>query len=99
MIAIFDEDGSGAVDFQEFIAGLSAFSSKGNKEEKLRCIYLDFLSWVYWSDVLVAFKVYDMDRDGFISNGELFIVLKMLVGYNLKDGQLQQVSTAWIFRW
>ena len=37
MIAIFDEDGSGAVDFQEFIAGLSAFSSKGNKEEKLRC--------------------------------------------------------------
>jgi serine/threonine-protein phosphatase 2B regulatory subunit len=38
MIAIFDEDGSGTVDFQEFIAGLSAFSSKGNKEEKLRCI-------------------------------------------------------------
>ena len=37
MIAIFDEDGSGTVDFQEFIAGLSAFSSKGNKEEKLRC--------------------------------------------------------------
>lgn len=40
MIAIFDEDGSGTVDFQEFIAGLSAFSSKGNKEEKLRCISL-----------------------------------------------------------
>jgi Ca2+-binding EF-hand superfamily protein len=38
MIAIFDEDGSGTVDFQEFIAGLSAFSSKGNKGEKLRCI-------------------------------------------------------------
>jgi len=37
MIAIFDEDGSGTVDFQEFIAGLSAFSSKGNKEEKLKC--------------------------------------------------------------
>ena len=40
---------------------------------------------------LVAFKVYDMDRDGFISNGELFIVLKMMVGNNLKDQQLQQV--------
>jgi serine/threonine-protein phosphatase 2B regulatory subunit len=39
----------------------------------------------------VAFKVYDMDRDGFISNGELFIVLKMMVGNNLKDNQLQQV--------
>jgi serine/threonine-protein phosphatase 2B regulatory subunit len=35
--------------------------------------------------------VYDVDRDGYISNGELFIVLKMMVGSNLKDQQLQQV--------
>ncbi|KAK5255894.1 Calcineurin subunit B, partial [Cryomyces antarcticus] len=48
MIAIFDEDGGGDVDFQEFVSGLSAFSSKGNKEEKLK----------------FAFKVYDIDRDG-----------------------------------
>ncbi|KAI9741924.1 MAG: Calcineurin subunit B [Cirrosporium novae-zelandiae] len=75
MIAIFDEDGGGDVDFQEFVNGLSAFSSKGNKEEKLK----------------FAFKVYDIDRDGFISNGELFIVLKMMVGSNLKDMQLQQI--------
>ena len=40
---------------------------------------------------LVAFKVYDIDRDGFISNGELFIVLKMMVGNNLRDNQLQQI--------
>jgi serine/threonine-protein phosphatase 2B regulatory subunit len=32
-----------------------------------------------------------MDRDGFISNGELFTVLKMMVGSNLKDTQLQQI--------
>merc|ERR1712137_91264 len=75
MIAIFDEDGGGDVDFQEFVSGLSAFSSKGNKEEKLR----------------FAFRVYDIDRDGYISNGELFIVLKMMVGSNLKDQQLQQI--------
>lgn len=75
MIAIFDEDGGGDVDFQEFVTGLSAFSSKGNKEEKLR----------------FAFRVYDIDRDGYISNGELFIVLKMMVGNNLKDIQLQQI--------
>ena len=41
--------------------------------------------------MLVAFKVYDMDRDGYISNGELFMVLKMMVGNNLKDTQLQQI--------
>jgi len=75
MIAIFDEDGGGDVDFQEFVLGLSAFSSKGHKEEKLK----------------FAFKVYDIDRDGYISNGELFIVLKMMVGSNLKDQQLQQI--------
>lgn len=75
MIAIFDEDGGGSVDFREFISGLSAFSSKGNKEEKLK----------------FAFKVYDIDRDGLISNGELFLVLKMMVGSNLKDVQLQQI--------
>jgi serine/threonine-protein phosphatase 2B regulatory subunit len=75
LIAIFDEDGGGDVDFQEFVTGLSAFSSKGNKEQKLQ----------------FAFKVYDIDRDGFISNGELFIVLKMMVGSNLKDQQLQQI--------
>ncbi|KAG9300295.1 hypothetical protein G9A89_011368 [Geosiphon pyriformis] len=75
MIAIFDEDGGGDVDFKEFLSGLSAFSAKGKTDEKLR----------------FAFKVYDMDRDGLISNGELFLVLKMMVGNNLKDNQLQQI--------
>jgi len=75
MIAIFDEDGGGTVDFQEFVGGLSAFSSRGGRDEKLK----------------FAFKVYDMDRDGYISNGELFLVLKMMVGNNLKDQQLQQI--------
>ena len=32
-----------------------------------------------------------MDRDGYISNGELYLVLKMMVGNNLKDSQLQQI--------
>jgi Ca2+-binding EF-hand superfamily protein len=40
---------------------------------------------------LVAFQIYDIDRDGFITNSELFQVLKMMVGNNLKDTQLQQI--------
>ena len=36
-------------------------------------------------------RIYDMDNDGFVSNGELFQVLKMMVGNNLKDAQLQQI--------
>ncbi|XP_070298019.1 calcineurin subunit B type 1-like, partial [Salvelinus sp. IW2-2015] len=59
----------------EFIEGVSQFSVKGDKESKLR----------------FAFRIYDMDKDGYISNGELFQVLKMMVGNNLKDTQLQQI--------
>lgn len=32
-----------------------------------------------------------MNEDGYISNGELFKVLKMMVGNNLNDVQLQQL--------
>ncbi|CAG5128077.1 unnamed protein product, partial [Candidula unifasciata] len=75
VIDIFDTDGNGEVDFKEFIEGISQFSVKGDKESKLR----------------FAFKIYDMDKDGYISNGELFQVLKMMVGNNLRDTQLQQI--------
>jgi len=44
----------------EFIQGVSQFSVKGDKESKLR----------------FAFRIYDMDNDGYISNGELFQVYK-----------------------
>lgn len=75
LIETFDKDGSGDVDFQEFITGLSIFSTKGLEDDKLK----------------FAFEIYDIDKDGFISNGELYIVLKMMVGQNLTNDQLQQV--------
>ena len=39
----------------------------------------------------VAFRIYDIDQDGFISNGELFQVLKTMVGNNLTEKQLQEI--------
>lgn len=75
VIDIFDSDGNGEVDFREFIEGISQFSTRGNKETKLR----------------FAFKVYDVDKDGYISSTDLFQVLKMMVGNNLNDEQLQQI--------
>jgi serine/threonine-protein phosphatase 2B regulatory subunit len=47
--------------------------------------------------VFFRFRIYDIDKDGFISNGELFQVLKMMVGNNLKDAQLQQIVDKTIF--
>ncbi|KAL0488271.1 serine/threonine-protein phosphatase 2B regulatory subunit [Acrasis kona] len=75
VISIFDSNGDDSVNFKEFITALSVFNSRGDKNAKLE----------------FAFKVYDIDNDGFISNGELFKVLKMMVGNNLSDIQLQQI--------
>lgn len=62
---------------------------------------LQFITSLHWNPLCclnfltiilaVAFRIYDMDKDGYISNGELFQVLKMMVGNNLKDTQLQQI--------
>lgn len=75
VINIFDTDKDGEVDFNEFIGGMSIFSTKSDVTQKLK----------------FAFQVYDVDRDGFISNGDLFRILKMMVEDNLKDYQLQQL--------
>ena len=72
---VFDQDGSGEVDFEEFVRGMSQFSVQGDKISKLK----------------FAFKIYDLDNDGFITKEELFSVLKMMVGKNLKEVQLQQL--------
>jgi serine/threonine-protein phosphatase 2B regulatory subunit len=73
--SIFDKDGNGNVSFIEFLIGLARLSVGVDEEEKLR----------------FAFEVYDVNRDGYISNGDLFQVMKMMVGDNLTDEQLQQL--------
>eukprot|EP00823_Brevimastigomonas_motovehiculus_P002540 TRINITY_DN1547_c0_g3_i1.p1 TRINITY_DN1547_c0_g3~~TRINITY_DN1547_c0_g3_i1.p1 ORF type:complete len:211 (-),score=25.60 TRINITY_DN1547_c0_g3_i1:209-841(-) len=75
VVDTFDSDKSGEVDFQEFISALSVFAVQDNKDEKFK----------------FAFKVYDTDNDGYISNADLFFVLKAMVGANLNDVQLQQL--------
>ncbi|PRP81980.1 protein phosphatase 2B [Planoprotostelium fungivorum] len=75
VFSIFDSNHNQEIEFNEFIHGLSVFTGRGHKEDKLR----------------FAFNVYDIDGDGYISNGELFQVLKIMVGSNLNDTQLQQI--------
>ena len=62
--------------FLEFVLGLAQIAVRDQARDKK-------LSFI--------FRIYDMDRDGYISNGELFQVLKMMTGKNLTDAQLQQI--------
>lgn len=75
VIAVLDKNKDGSISFLEFVQGLNSLSSSASQEEKLR----------------FAFQIYDINNDGYISNGELFTVLKMMVGNNLNDVQLQQL--------
>lgn len=76
VVQTFDIDKSGEVDFKEFVTSLSVFATHdAAKEEKFK----------------FTFRVYDVDNDGFISNADLFHVLKAMVGSNLNDVQLQQL--------
>jgi len=81
VVHTFDMDKSGEVDFREFVTSLSVFAthetaeSGHGKEQKYR----------------FTFRVYDVDNDGFISNADLYHVLKAMVGSNLNDVQLQQL--------
>lgn len=75
VIDVLDKNKDGSISFLEFVQGLSSLSASSSKEEKLK----------------FAFQIYDINNDGFISNGELFTVLKMMVGNNLNDVQLQQL--------
>mmetsp|Transcript_7260 Transcript_7260/g.7906 ORF Transcript_7260/g.7906 Transcript_7260/m.7906 type:complete len:177 (-) Transcript_7260:93-623(-) len=75
VISVFDKDGNGTVSFIEFLLGLAKLAAGTSEAEKLG----------------FAFPIFDVNKDGFISNGDLFSVMKMMVGDNLGEMQLQQL--------
>ena len=77
VVDTFDSNKSGEVDFIEFIQALTIFARASDKGEEDKFKF--------------TFKLYDVDGDGFISNSDLFQILKAMVGANLNDQQLQQL--------
>lgn len=75
VISVFDKDSNGQISFIEFLLGLAKLAADGSEDAKLK----------------FAFQIYDCNKDGYISNGDLFAVMKMMVGDNLGDTQLQQL--------
>jgi serine/threonine-protein phosphatase 2B regulatory subunit len=75
VISAFDKDKDGKISFYEFVSGLSILADDMKKEDKYR----------------FAFNMYDTNSDGYITNGDLYTTLKLLVGDNLDEIQIQQV--------
>ncbi|TPX56635.1 hypothetical protein PhCBS80983_g04381 [Powellomyces hirtus] len=75
VVAVFDSDGRNEVNFKQFVSALSVFSKQAKREQKLS----------------FAFKVYDVNGDGVIDATDLFQILKLMVGSNLSDNQVQSL--------
>jgi len=75
IIGLFDQDSSDQINFSRFVQTLSWFHPRASPTEKLQ----------------VVFKCYDVDQDSYISENDLFHVLKMLVGANLDDSKLKTI--------
>jgi len=80
MFYLFDKDHNGSISFDEFVIGLSVFSEKASKQEKME----------------FAFKIFDADNDGFISQKELFSLLSGCLkenGLGIPEQQLDALVT------
>jgi serine/threonine-protein phosphatase 2B regulatory subunit len=63
------------VNFRQFVNNLAVFGPNGTPDAKV-----DF-----------AFRIYDVDGDGFVSEDDLEAVLRMMVGDNIADDALHRV--------
>jgi serine/threonine-protein phosphatase 2B regulatory subunit len=80
---VIDTDGNGTVDFVEFAKILGVFASRSGSN---------------LAKAEVMFRIYDVNNDGFISNGDLYSSLKLMVGNNLEDVQIQQLVDRTIYQ-
>ncbi|KAJ5070179.1 calcineurin b [Anaeramoeba ignava] len=79
LFQVFDDNGDGVVNFEEFLLGLAPFSHKGTIDQKLN----------------FSFKVFDIDGNGGIDKEELYTLLKSSLSdtflAQLSEEQLRQL--------
>ncbi|XP_054426321.1 lysophosphatidylcholine acyltransferase 2 [Pteronotus mesoamericanus] len=64
LFALFDRNHDGSIDFREYVIGLAVLCNPANTEEIIQ----------------VAFKLFDVDEDGYITEGEFSSILQASLG-------------------
>ena len=77
------KDGVWQINFKEFLKALSVFSEKGSIEAKAS----------------FAFRIYDVDGDGFVGHSDMVEVMKAMVGENVTDEKLLEIVSNTIEAW
>ncbi|XP_078067034.1 lysophosphatidylcholine acyltransferase 2 [Mustelus asterias] len=69
VFALFDRNGDGTIDFREYVIGLVVLCSPANTEETIQ----------------FAFKLFDLDDDGYITEEEFSVLLRSALGVHDLD--------------
>ena len=77
-----NDDGSGVIDFGEFVRAMSALSPKSTLEGKLKFV----------------FNLFDMNKTGRLDAPELFQLLRMTMGTSHDDSDLQTICDGFLRR-
>lgn len=75
IIRVVDEKNDGCISFYEFVNGLTSLTRNSNPIHKYRFV----------------FKIYDLNGDDYISNEDLFKMIKLVVKKTLGDVFIQQL--------
>jgi len=46
---------------------------------------------LFWEKKIVLFEIYDIDKDGYVGNKDLFSTMKVMIGQDLSDSQIQNI--------
>ncbi|XP_055332837.1 calcium and integrin-binding family member 2-like [Paramacrobiotus metropolitanus] len=76
ILAVFSEDGSGNLSFNDFLEMFSVFSERATKEH--RAFY--------------AFKIYDYDDDGFLGISDVKKTVRAMTRDNLDDEERSKIA-------
>ena len=75
VISVLDTNKNNKISFTEFLVGVARLTAANDPESRVKFF----------------FDLYDINEDGFISNGDLFRILEFMTGENLSDEQRQQL--------